>query len=136
MADLSPALAVMVAEPTLMAVTTPLSTVATLESEVLQVTVLSVASTGLTVAVRVTVSPALSCALVLSSSTELTSTTFLLTVIVQVPDFPPAEAVIVDMPSAMAVTSPVLDTVAADCLEEAQDTVLSDASLGRTFALN
>ena len=87
-------------------------------------------------AVRVTVSPALSCALVLFNSIELTSTTFLLTVIVQVPDFPPAEAVIMAVPSAMAATKPVLDTVATDCLEEAQITVLSEALLGSTVALN
>ena len=56
-AVLSPALAVMVAVPIILAVTTPFSTVATLASLVLQVTVLSVASSGFTVAVRVTVSP-------------------------------------------------------------------------------
>ena len=87
-------------------------------------------------AVRVTVSPAFRDALVLFNSIELTSTTFLLTVIVQVPDFPPAEAVIMDVPSAMAVTKPALDTVATDCLEDAQRTVLSEASLGSTVALN
>ena len=57
-AVLSPALAVMVAVPTFFAVTTPLFTVATVASEVIQMTVLSVASLGLTVAVSVTVSPA------------------------------------------------------------------------------
>ena len=63
-ADMFPALAVMVALPTFFAMTMPLSTVATESSEVLQVTVLSVASSGLTVAVRVTVSPTLREALV------------------------------------------------------------------------
>ena len=135
-AVLFPALAVMVAVPTLIAVTTPLSIVATEASEVLQVTVLSVVSSGLTVAVRVTVSPALSCARVLSSSIELTSMTFLLTVMVQVLDCPPAEAVMIDVPSAMAVTKPVVDMVATDCFDDAQVTVLSDASLGSTVALN
>ena len=48
----------MVAVPTFFAVTTPLFTVATVASEVIQVTVLSVASLGLIVAVSVTVSPA------------------------------------------------------------------------------
>ena len=57
-AVLSPALAVMVAVPTFFAVTTPLDTVATVASVVLQVMVLSVASLGLTVAVSVTLSPA------------------------------------------------------------------------------
>ncbi len=55
----------MVAVPTLFAVTTPLETVATVELFVFQVTVLSVASLGFTVAVRVTVSPAFREALVL-----------------------------------------------------------------------
>ena len=54
---LSPAFAVIVAVPIFFAVTTPLETVATLASLVLQVTVLSVALSGLTVAERVTVSP-------------------------------------------------------------------------------
>ena len=72
-AVLLPALAVMVAVPTFFAVTTPLETVATVWSDVVQVTVLSVASLGLTVAVRVTVSPALSDALVLFKVTEVTS---------------------------------------------------------------
>jgi hypothetical protein len=47
----------MVAVPELMAVTTPLLTVATEASDVLQVTVEYVASLGLTVAVRIAVSP-------------------------------------------------------------------------------
>ena len=72
-AVLLPALAVMVAVPTFFAVTTPLDTVAIVWSDVVQVTVLSVASDGFTVAVKVTVSPALSDAVVLLRVTEVTS---------------------------------------------------------------
>ena len=63
----------MVAVPTFFAVTTPFETVAIVWSEDDQVTVLSVASSGLTVAVRVTVSPALSDAVVLFRVTDVTS---------------------------------------------------------------
>ena len=63
----------MVAVPTFFAVTTPFETVAIVWSEELHVTVLSVASDGLTVAFRVTVAPALSDAVVLSKVTEVTS---------------------------------------------------------------
>ena len=73
-ADLSPALAVIVAEPTFTAVTTPSLTVAMLASDVDHVTVLSVASDGETVAVRVTVSPTFSAAVVLLRDTEVTET--------------------------------------------------------------
>ena len=62
-----------VAVPTCFAATTPFEMVATVWSEVVQVTVLSVASSGFTVAVRVTDSPALSEAAVLFSVTEVTS---------------------------------------------------------------
>ena len=56
-ADLLPALAVIVAEPTATAVTVPFFTVATDSFELDQVTVLSVASAGLTVAARLAVPP-------------------------------------------------------------------------------
>ena len=59
--------------PTFFAVTTPFETVAIASSEDVHVTVLSVASSGFTVAVSVTVSPALRDAVVLSSVTEVTS---------------------------------------------------------------
>ena len=108
-AVLSPALAVMVAVPTFFAVTTPFETVATVSSEELQVTVLSVASDGFTVAVRVTVSPALSEAVVLFRVTEVTSVAT--TVIVHIAVLLPALAVIVAVPTFFAVTTP-LETVA------------------------
>ena len=62
-AVLSPALAVMVADPAATPVTRPPATVATPLSDELQVTVLSVALSGVTVAVSVTVAPTASCAL-------------------------------------------------------------------------
>ena len=92
-ADLSPALAVMVAVPTFFAVTTPLVTVATEASDVVHVTVLSVASSGLTVAVSVTVSPAFSEAEVLLSVTLVTGVAC--TVIAHEADLSPAFAVMV-----------------------------------------
>ena len=57
MAVLPPAFAVMVAEPSFTAVTTPSFTVATAVLEELQATVLSVALLGLTVALMLAVSP-------------------------------------------------------------------------------
>ena len=55
---------------------------------------------------------------------------------VQLADVPPADAVMVETPSATAVTLPEPDTVATDCLEDAQVTDLSVASLGKTVALS
>ena len=131
-AALSPALAVMVAEPTFLAVTTPSLTVATEASEVVQVTVLSVASSGLTVAVRVTVSPAFREALVLSRVTEVTWVAT--TVTAQVAVLSPALAVMVAEPTFFAMTMPSL-TVATEASEVLQVTVLSVASSGLTVAV-
>ena len=108
-AVLLPALAVMVAVPTFFAVTTPFKTVAIVWSEELHVTVLSVASDGFTVAVSVTVSPALSDAVVLFSITEVTSVAT--TVIWHVAVLLPALAVMVTVPTFFAVTTP-FETVA------------------------
>ena len=108
-AVLLPALAVIVAVPTFFAVTTPFETVAIVWSDVLQVTVLSVASDGFTVAVRVTVSPALRDAEVLFNVTEVTSVAT--TVIWHVAVLLPALAVIVAVPTFFAVTTP-FETVA------------------------
>ena len=135
-ASLSPALALMVAEPSLMAVTTPSETVATEASEVLQVTVLSVASSGFTVAVRVTVSPTFNDTPVLSKLIEDTSTTPLLTVTTQDPNFPPAVAVMVDVPSAIETTFPVWSTEATDCLDDAHIISRSVAFEGEIVAFN
>ena len=65
-ADFSPAWAVIVAVPAETAVTVPLSTVATAASLVVQVTVLSVALSGSTVAVSVSEPPTVSVSSVLS----------------------------------------------------------------------
>ena len=120
-AVLSPALAVIVAVPNFLAVTTPLETVATVASDVVQVTVLSVASSGPIVAVRVTVSPTFSDALLLSSVIEETSVAT--TVIEQVAVLSPALAVIVAVPSLSALTHPSF-TVAMEASDEDQVTFL------------
>ena len=129
----SPALAVMVAVPTLIATTTPLVTVATEASEVLQVTVLSVASAGLTVAVKVTVSPAFNEAEFLSKETDETGVAS--TVMAQVAVLSPALAVMVAEPTLIAMTTPLF-TVATDASDVLQVTVLSVASLGLTVAVS
>jgi hypothetical protein len=76
-ADLPPAEAVMLAEPTAAAVTSPEGdTVATEEFEEDQVTVLSVASAGETVADNRKVSPTVSSAELLFRDTDDTATSF------------------------------------------------------------
>ena len=131
-AALSPALAVMVAEPTFLAVTTPSLTVATEASDVLQVTVLSVASSGLTVAVRVTVSPAFRD--VSDMSILISSTLIGITFTTQDADLIPQVALTVVWPIFTAVTSPSL-TVATDSSDEFQRTVLSVVFSGTTVAV-
>ena len=121
-----------VAVPTFLAVTTPFETVATVWSDVVQVTVLSVASDGFTVAVRVTVSPALSEAAVLFSVTEVTSVAT--TVIWHVAVLSPAFAVMVAVPTFFAVTTP-FETVATVWSDVVHVTVLSVASSGFTVAV-
>ena len=54
----------------------------------------------------------------------------------QMADLPPAEAVMVEVPSATAVIRPLSETVATDCLDDAQVTSLSVASEGRTVAFS
>ena len=128
--DLLPTEAVMVVSPSFTAVTFPFSTVAIEASDVVHVTVLSMASSGLTVAVKVSDSPSTSSRLVLFNSTDVTAIMPLLTVTEQVADFPPAVAVMVVFPSATAVTRPLLETVATDCFDEPHMTVLSVAFEG------
>ena len=70
----SPALAVMVAVPALTAFTFPSVTVATAESEVLHVTVLSVALSGFTVAINSASCPSTRPNSALSKVTSVTST--------------------------------------------------------------
>ena len=83
--------------PIFLAVTTPLETVATVASEVVQVTLLSVASLGPIVAVRVTVSPTFKEAEVLLRVTLVTGVAT--TVIEQVAVLSPARAGVVEVPS-------------------------------------
>ena len=127
---LSAAVAVMVAVPALTPVTTPEELiVATVVSLLSQFTPLSLASPGETVAFSVSVSPAYSVALLLSSATPVA---YCFTVIWQVALLPlPSAAVdvMVAVPAFSAVTTPSA-TVATDSLLLDQVTVLSVASLG------
>ena len=134
-ADLSPALAVMVALPPPTAFTFPFSTVATSASVVLQVTVLLVASSGFTVADKVASAPLTSSSKLLSRVTDDTSMIFLDTATEQEALLSPALAVMVAVPSATAFTLP-FSTVATLVSEELQVTFLSVASLGETMAVS
>ena len=112
---------VIVAEPPATAVTFPLeSTEATDVLELVQVTLLFVASLGVIVAVKVSVDPFDKDKVLLL---RLTPVTGAVTVTVQVEDNPPAVAVIVAEPPATAVTLPLESTVATDVLELVQVTV-------------
>ena len=124
LADLSPAFAVMTAVPALIPFTLPLFTVATAVLEEVQVTVLSVALSGLTVAVRVSSWFTLRDRLVLFRVTDVTATVAFVTVTLQVAVLLPAFAVIVAVPALTPFTLPSL-TVAMAVLEEVQVTVLS-----------
>ena len=129
----SPAVAVMVTVPSFNVVTTPSATVATVSSDDVHVTVLSVAVSGVTVAVNVTLSPAVTDAVALSNVTLSTGTTAAVTVTLQVALFPPAVAVMVASPSATAVTLPVSSTVATDSLSDDHATAVP---LGVTVEIN
>ena len=108
-----------------MALTRPLaSTVAMAVLELLQVTVLSVASAGVTVAVRVRLSPSTSVAEVWLRLMPPTGITFFSTVRVQVALLSPALAVMTAVPGAMAFTRPLASTVATAVLELLQETFL------------
>ena len=134
LADLSPAFAVMTAVPSLIPFTVPFLTVATAVLEEVQVTVLSVALSGLTVAVRVSSPFTFSVRLVLFRVTDVTATTALETVTLHVAVLSPAFAVIVAVPALMPFTFPSL-TVATAVSEEDQVTVLSVALSGLTVAV-
>ena len=115
-AVLSPALAVIVAVPGTMAVTLPPSTVATDSLEDVHVMVLSVASSGLTVALRVTSSPTVIVRVDLSRVTPVTATGELeaVTLTEQVAFLPPSAvvAMMVALPTPLPVTVPLSSTVA------------------------
>ena len=127
------------ASPAAFAVTLPLlSTVATVSLLLLHVTVLFVASSGFTVAVRVASFPAISSRVVWFSSTLCTGTVAgcPLTVTLQLALLPSAVAVMVAVPAALAVTLPLLSTSTISGLSLFQVTVLLVASLGFTVAVS
>ena len=112
------------------------STDATASSLLLQVTVLSVASSGLTVAVSVAFSPSTKDSVLLSSDTDETAIVCFNTVTSQVADWSPAVAVIVAVPGVSAVTFPFASTDATASSLLLQVTVLSVAWSGLTVAFN
>ena len=131
--------AVTFAVPAALAVTTPEED--TVATEVLlddHVTDLSVALDGVTVAVRVCVSPSIMVRLVLFKLTPVTETFCACTVTVHVAFFPPSVVVtvIVADPAAFAVTTPEEETVATEVLLEDHFTDLSVALVGETVADN
>lgn len=116
-----------------MAVTFPAaSTLAIAGSLEDQVTVLSVASSGITLALRVSDSPTFRSAEVWLI--EMLSAGVCTTLTMQVAVASPQRAVIVASPIEMAVTLPLASTVATVGLLEDQLIVLSVASAGRTVA--
>jgi hypothetical protein len=133
--DIAPAVADMVAEPSLRAVTLPeLSTEAISAWSDAQVRDLSEALSGATVATSVTDSPAVSSSEDLSRVTPVTATMAGLTVTEALPDIAPAVADMVAEPALRAVTLPELSTEATDLSDEAQERDLSEALSGRTVA--
>ena len=131
-------LTVIVAEPAAFAVTTPEED--TVATEVLledQVTDLSVAFDGVTVAVKVSVSPTVMERELLFRLTPVTDTFAAWTVTEHVAVFDPSVVVtvIVAVPAAFAVTTPLEDTVATVVLLEVHVTDLSVAFEGSTVAV-
>ena len=142
LALLPPAVAVTVALPAFdPAVTTPVPiTFATELSELVHVTLRSVASSGLTVAVNCTDSPDFSESLPSltpspETDTDETGTGTFATVTVIEEDISPAVAVMVVVPTFRAVTLPS-DTFATELSELSQETVLLVALSGLTVAVN
>ena len=126
--------AVIVAVPTDFAVTFPFDIVATLVLLYFQVTVLSVAFAGVTVAFKLAVFPTFIDKAVLFNDILFTSIAGSVTVILQVAVFPlEVFAVIVAVPTDFAVTFP-FDTVTILVSLDCQVTVLSVASSGVTIA--
>ena len=137
-AVLSPALAVIVAVPALTAVTLPLpSTVATLLSEDVHVTFLSVALSGATVALSFWLSPSTMLISVLSMVMPVTGTVLAATVTEHVAVLDPSEevTVIVAEPAFTAVTLPLPSTVATVASEDFQLIALLVALFGATVAV-
>jgi hypothetical protein len=137
----SAVLTVIVALPGATAVTTPLFTVAMPEGLIDHVTFLLRASEGATVGVRVPVEPPTLRARVVLSSVTPVAGTFTVTVQVAVAGWPSAlnptvVTVMIAVPPASAVTSPVVEfTIATVGVAEDHVTVLFVASDGATVAI-
>ena len=117
--------------PIFFAITTPLETIAIVSSEELQVTVLSVASSGFTVAFKVTVSATLRETSDLSSSTDETSMYDGVTSTEHFAVTPPTLAVIVAFPTSLAVISPSSGSTSTTLgLELVHNTCFSVALVG------
>ncbi len=128
----------MVADPVATPLTTPLLTVATAVLLDFQVTDLSVASEGDTVAFRTADDPFSMDKAETSSSTPVTLTMGAFTVTTQTAVLAPSfvVTVIVAVPGPTAVTTPVEDTLATAVLLDFQLTDLSVALLGATVAFS
>ena len=134
-AEALPLLTFIVAVPGAMAVTTPVAeTVATPSLSDDQVRVLSVVFVGDTVAVKVVVAPTF---MVISSTLRVTEVEVMgFTVTLQVAVLLPFLTVIVAVPGAMAVTTPVVDTVATLSLSDDHVRVLSVVFAGDTVPVS
>ena len=129
---------VMVASPTFTAVTLPLaSTVAISGLSDFHVTFWLVASSGRTVAVRVSLPPTRRLVSLLLSFTPVTLISLSLTVTLQVAVLPPSSVVtvIVASPAFTPVTLPLASTEAIAALLDFHVTFLFAASLGDTVAV-
>ena len=131
-------LAVMVHSPAFLAVTSPASlTVATVSSELLQVTSLTVALSGAIVTVKVSVSSTLSVLLAGDTVIPMTATLlpFAMTVISHLPVMllPIVLAKMVHLPRRLAVTSPLMLTVAilaSELLQITFSSLIAGSSVG------
>ena len=132
-ASMSPHTTVIVATPSPTAVSTPSTTVTTASSLDVQLRVLSVVSSGCTTAVRVNCSSTKSSAVVTLRMMPVAGTGS--TVTSQVASTSPQVAVMLAVPTAMAVTTPSL-TVATFSLSEVQTIVLSVVFSGPTTAVS
>ena len=128
--------AITTAVPAFFAVTIPFSTVATAVSELVHVTVLSVASAGITAAVNTSVSPTTNDRAGLSREMPETATVELVTVTVQIAVLPlEVVAIITAVPAPAAVTVPLTATATAG-LEDEYVMLLSVVLDGSTVATN
>ena len=128
--------AITTAVPAFFAVTIPFSTVATAVSELVHVTVLSVASAGITAAVNTSVSPTTNDRAGLSREMPEAATVELVTVTVQIAVLPlEVVAIITAVPTPAAVTVPLTATATAG-LEDEYVMLLSVVLDGSTVATN